>query len=117
MPLYLLAAAAPSQWLDFLRLATSAFIFLIYPWRFLMVVCSAMLSASLVDKQLEYSATCSFRVLFAVVRLLPASKSSAATCDRLENAMHISMALFVVPVWSPLGGRFADVPTGRPAIR
>ena len=66
-----------------------------------MVVYSTMLSASLVERRLVYSATCSFRVLFVVVRLVTSIQSSAMTCYRLENAMDIYMVLFAAPVWYP----------------
>ena len=64
LPLSFLEAPAPSEWTDLLRLYISAFRFLSSPWRFHMVVCSVMLSASLVERQLAYSATCSVRVIF-----------------------------------------------------
>ena len=56
--LSLLAAVAPLEWPEFLRLSTSDFRFLSYPWRFLMAVCSAMFSASLAERRLAYIANC-----------------------------------------------------------
>ena len=101
LQLSLLAALVPPEWPDLLRLATSAFRFLISPWGLLMAVCISMISASSVERRLAYSATCSVRVLFAVVRLVTAARYSAVACARLVNAMDISVALFAVPVWYP----------------
>ena len=61
-----------------------------------------MFSASLVERRLSYSATCSVRILFAVFRLVTAVQSSAVACTRLANIIDIYMALFAVPVWYPL---------------
>ena len=63
-----------------------------------MAVCIAVLSASLVERRLAYSATYSVRVLFAVVRFVTADQYSSVACARLSNAMEISMALFAVSV-------------------
>ena len=63
-----------------------------------MTVCSAMLSASLLERRLAYSATCSVRVMFSVVRLVTAARSSTVVCARLANTTDISIALFAVPV-------------------
>ena len=60
-----------------------------------MAVCNAMLSASLVERQLTYISNCSVRVLFTAVRLVTAAQSSAMACTKLAAA----------------------VPTGRPAPR
>ena len=56
--LSLLVEPAPPEWPYLLRLVTSVLRFLTSTWRFFMGVCSAMLSASLVERQLVYSATC-----------------------------------------------------------
>ena len=55
--------------------------------------------------------------MFAMVRFVTAAWYSDVACAILENAMDISMALFVVPVLYPLAGRFAEAPAGRPALR
>ena len=64
-----------------------------------MAVYSAMLYTSLVERRLVYSATCYVRVLFAVVRLVTAARSSAVACAILTNSMDIYIALFSVMVW------------------
>ena len=66
-----------------------------------MAVYRAMLSASLVERRLAYSATLSVRVLFPVIRLVTATQSSAIVYARLVNATEMSMVLFVVLVWYP----------------
>ena len=66
-----------------------------------MAVCSAMLSTSLMERRLAYSATCSVKVLLAVVRLVTAERSSAVAYAILANSTDISMALFAMPVWYP----------------
>ena len=87
--------------------------FLILPFRFFIAVCSATLSASLVERQLAYRGTCSTIVAFAVVRLVKAERSSAVDCARLSKSMDISMALFVMPaLFYPLGERFAVICAG-----
>ena len=58
-----------------------------------MALFRAMLSASLVESQLEYSDNCSVRVIFSVVRFLIEARSSAVACARFSNAMYISMTL------------------------
>ena len=63
-----------------------------------MAICSAMLYDSLMDRSLEYSATCSVQVMFAVVRFVTAVQYSAVACYILENAMDISIAVFTVTV-------------------
>ena len=101
LPLYLLAAPAPPEWPNFMRMHILDLRFLSPPWRFLMALCSAMLSGSLAERRLAYKTTCSVRVLFDVVRLVTAAQSSAVACEILENAADISIALFAVPVWYP----------------
>ena len=64
-----------------------------------MAICSAILSASLVERRLAYSATCLVRVMFAVVRFFTEAQSSAVACDRFADAMDISMEMFVVPLY------------------
>ena len=85
----LLAAPAPPEWPDFLRLTSYNFSFLISPWRFFMAICSTTLSASLVERRLAYSATYSVRLMFAFVRLVTAALPSTVAFFRLENAMDI----------------------------
>ena len=63
-----------------------------------MDVYSAMLSASLAERRLAYSTTCSVRVLFAVVRFFMVARSSAVACARLAKSIENSMVLFAVPV-------------------
>ena len=60
-------------------------------------MCSATLSAFLVERQLTYSATCSVIVMFDVVRLVKAAQLSAVACSILSKVMEISMALFDTP--------------------
>ena len=81
-----------------------------------MAVCSAMLSASLVERRLTYSATCSFRVLFVVVIFVTAARSSTVDCAILANAMDISVTLLAVPLVYPLGGRYIVVHASWPAL-
>ena len=64
-----------------------------------MVICSSMMSASLVERRFVYSATYSVRVLFDVVRLTTAARYSAVACAILTNSMDIYIALFSVMVW------------------
>ena len=66
-----------------------------------MTVCSAMLSASLLERRLAYSATCFVRVLLAVSRLVTATRSYAVTCSILANATDIYVTLFAVPACNP----------------
>ena len=82
-----------------------------------MAICSAMLSASLVERQFIYSNPCSARVLFAVVIFVTAARSSAVACAILTNDMEISMALLAVTVLYPIGGRSIVVHAGRPALQ
>ena len=91
-------ALAPPEWPDFLRIANSALRFFTFPWRFLIAVYRAMLSASLVERWLLYRVTCTTRVMFDVVRLVTAAQSYAMTCAKLEKSMDISMVLCAVPV-------------------
>ena len=64
-----------------------------------MVICSSMMSASLVERRFVYSATYSVRVLFDVVRLTTAARYSAVACAIFENSMDIYIAFFFVMVW------------------
>ena len=89
------------EWPDLLVMETSDLSLLTSPWRFFVAVYSTMVSAYLVERQLEYSATCSFRLLFAILIFLISARSSAVACARLENAIDISMALLAVPVLYP----------------
>ena len=64
-----------------------------------MDICSTMVSASLVEMWLMYSAICYVEVLLAVVRLVTAARSSTVAYSILANATDISVALFAVLVW------------------
>ena len=66
-----------------------------------MAVYSATLSTSLVGRRLAYIATCSFGVLFSVVKLVMADQSSTVACAILANAMYIYMALCAVTLLYP----------------
>ena len=66
-----------------------------------MAVYSSMLSDSLVERRLVYIATCLVRVMLVVVRFVMAERSSAVSCDILENSMDMSIALGDVTVMYP----------------
>ena len=54
-----------------------------------------MLSASLVDRQLLYSATLKESVIFAVISLVTVVRSSAVACSRMAKTTEIFAALFM----------------------
>ena len=101
MPLYFLVEPAPPEWPDLLSLATSPFRLLTSPWRFLIAICIPTLSASLVERRLAYSATCSFRVLFSIFRLVMTEQYSTVACVILAKAMDISIVLCTITVLYP----------------
>ena len=93
-PLLCWFSMAPPEWPYLFRVSTSSLRFFTSPYRFFIAVCSALLSASLVERQLVYSATFYVSMIFAVFRLVTVAPSSAVAYARFSKSMEISVALF-----------------------
>ena len=107
-------APAPPEWLDLLRVDTSALIFFTSPCGFFIVFqfhVVHLLGGEVVGIHILFLRKCTVcrHQVFDGGAILPVA------CARMAIYMEISMALFALPaLLCPLGGRFACVRAGLP---